>query len=506
MSSEALLDVASLPAPGPDIAQTDLYRAMRAEAAKLDSPSAQVTWSEVQGLSGQVLRELGQDLLAAAFWAHASHMTLGTGALPDCLDVVSRLLEDAWLVLSPPMARIKGRAGAVEWLVLHTTYALQSPVPGTQALDVAKLGEAIKRLQMATQSRLADRAPGFAKLRAAVERLRLEAAPPATDAQSAPEAVAGRTEAQAAAQPADAPLAPLSQDAVAAGGQAFVWPAEAPLPVLAEALCNHAAALRARTPTSAAAVRLLRVGLWLHLEKAPPHTGGITRIAGLPPNLRAILAEHKQAGRARALFEEIERRLMQYRVHLDLQRDAAWALAHMGHAHTDQLAALEDEVRTLVHRVPELLTLKAGDKTPLADAATLTWLAALLRPASEPSEASPAASEDSASVAPAAPFAQPEGMPADAAQAGGRGRFIVQLAKAEKAAGTGHERVALALFRQLYALLCTEHLLTWDSALSVRVLTGFWRCLQATPKEDALACEVFEKIACLDPHFAMTLS
>jgi type VI secretion system protein VasJ len=269
------------------------------------------------------------------------------------------------------------------------------------------------------------------------------------------------------------------------------------LSALGELICAQALELRRTEPQSATALRLVRTGLWLHIDKAPPHVSGVTRIAPLPSGVRATLCGHKAQKRWQILLDEVEKHILKHRMHLDLQRDAALALRNLGAAYAESLAAVEDEVRSFINRVSELPNLQAADKSPLADDATKAWLQKLTQVAS--------ASAPAAAPQPITDHLSPtqanKMIPSDALS-----HFLQRLQHAEAAAEQGHKPVALALFRGLHRQLIKKRLLEWDNALSTRALVGLWRCLQFMPKESQLAEGVFEQIARINPKLAAEIS
>jgi type VI secretion system protein VasJ len=495
----AALNFGSLAAPTADIAQTDLYRSMRAEAAKLESASSHIDWTRLLTLSQQVLQDYGQDLLAAAYWVHARHRTDGIEALGTGLNALCDLLENAWECFSPPVARSRARAGAVQWVVDHSAHALQrtSTRPSDTVLD--QLDSAIARLTTVAQRRFAERAPAFSGLRQGVASCRALVSPTPSPGPPSPlsphatpaPAVVTSAPPVPAWPPEPTPAEPLSRRPGTGADDAALS-----LPDLGQKLCRHALALRQANAEDPAAYRLLRVGAWLHIDGPPPSLAGITRVLPLPHPARALLDQYLQQGDWLRLLTACEDALLHNRLCFDLQRYAAVALTQLGAPYIACLTAVQDEVRGFIRRVPTVFELSAADKSPLADQKTQQWLRSLL----PPSGVDPHLDRRTPAVASGKVLP-----PCIASIPDGHRRTLHQLTQAETANGEGHVAVALVLYDRLHRVLQRRRLFGWDEALSMRFLQGYWQALACVSGRGQRKKLVFTQIAQLRPDLAKTL-
>src|SRR5690606_7157359 len=142
------------------------------------------------------------------------------------------------------------------------------------------------------------------------------------------------------------------------------------------ALVTAANVLRRAQPSNATAYRLLRIGLWLHLENAPPSgPGGKTQIPPLPEPRRKQFELLAQNAKWEALLAKSESQLTQFRINLDLLRATCEALEKLGDACGPARRAAMAEVASLLHRMPGLTELVSAEGSPLADDGTRRWLA-----------------------------------------------------------------------------------------------------------------------------------
>ena len=200
------------------------YEAVRAEVAKLDAPTGgEIDWKAVARGCKELLVGTSKDFLLASQNAYALLQLERWAGLATGLAVLDGMLERWWEQGFPPVARLRGRGNAVDWLTARLEIAL--PTVGVQAGEIAAF-EAVRTLWTAMGTRARDRlgefAPAMGGVAEALERLRINL--PA-------EAVAA---AGSSAAPTPSP-APEPAPAAAEAPPAEPTPAPAPAPAAAEA-------------------------------------------------------------------------------------------------------------------------------------------------------------------------------------------------------------------------------------------------------------------------------
>jgi type VI secretion system protein VasJ len=285
------------------------------------------------------------------------------------------------------------------------------------------------------------------------------------------------------------------------------------------ALVQAAHLARAATPASATGYRLLRIGLYLHLQQSPPaDAGGKTQVPALPAARRAQFTLMEQNAKWEPLIDESESALGQFRFALDLHRITYRALERLGESHAAARTAVAAELGALLRRMPQLPDLVAVDGSPLADPETKAWVGEIVLAGT--GEAAPRSSgvDDEA-----AGFAEIRGMmtggkPGEAmklatsridAATNARQRFARRMLLAQLCLDTGQGVLARGLFAALDRELRERGLDEWEPELAARVLEGFVRSIRIAAKAGARyegADLVYERLCLLDPAAAARLS
>lgn len=501
------------------------FEAIRVEVTKLDSPSgdASVKWDEVARNADSLLKTKSKDLLVASYLAYARLQTQGIESLGVGLAIVTGLLEgfpEVW------PSRPRGRGNALTWLTEQLERQL-----GTLKLEpkhrdaVEGLQKIVRAFGLAAREKLEDNAPSLRPLEDRVQRMLLaipkpeppKPAPAPTPAPT-PAATPAPTPAAApvaAAPAAAAPVAPMPAAAAAAGSPEEVGKY---LLETGRALVKAANLLRQAQPTNPAAYRLMRTGVWLHLDQAPPAAAGNkTQIPALPAPRRQQLALMEQNAKWAPLLEETESALMQFRFALDLQRLSAMALQRLGDAYEPARQALLGEVATLLRRMPGLPDLLAADGTPLCDEQTRAWIG------SDVAAAKGGSGGGGSSDDPGEPFPEvaallragktPEALKLAKTAIDGtpspRLRFVRRLALAQACLETGQAKLARSLFAALDREMTERNLVEWEPALAAGCLEGLVRAIRAAAQKGsqyAAADAAFERLCHVDPTAAAALA
>ncbi|NRD46178.1 type VI secretion system protein TssA [Corallococcus exiguus] len=513
------------------------YAAVLAEMAKLESVTGgAIDWSLVLGSSGQLLQSTTKDLRIATYMAYGLYQTQGLEGLATGLVVVSEIMERYWPALFPELARIRGRANVVGWLVERCSSLLPSlEVSASDRERVEALDVATRRLAEVSRQKFDTQGPAIRPLLESVQRLQasLPAAapppPPKPAAQVAPKPVLATNVPPSAAL---APLVPPVAPAVAA--------APAPMPAVGSlasadgavdflrqtgsALASAAGLVRRASPAEVLPYRLLRVGLYLHLSQPPPaDVSGKTTLPAPPANLRANLGRMAANARWADLLEESESALIQHRFCLDLHFLSARALAELGFRPARQ--ALVAELGSWLTRMPTVPGLLFGDGTPVAGTETRAWLDSELAPPAQAVAVATSSSNkdvtggDGAEVLAEARKLLSGGNAAGAmgllqervgAAGTGRERFKARLALAKLCAAAGQPNVARALYEALDRESKERGLDEWDPALAAECLEGWFAVSRPPPKSpEALVSDFtarYHRLCLLDPGAALKVS
>jgi type VI secretion system protein VasJ len=508
-----LLEPVPGPSPAGSPARLDAgYEAVAAEIAKLDAPSgAAVDWRAVARGASEILRSRSKDLAMAAFLARALQASDGVAGLATGEALLVGLMERYWDTMQPDVKRLRGRANAIQWLLERALLGLgadQAPAPGLA--DVEALEVASKRLADLAREKLAHATPAFGPLLEAVEQLKLAAAARGAPAAAGPAPTASP---QAAGSPGAPP--PTAPELPALGASAD---AAAFLEKVGDALVDSARKLREASSADAAAYRILRVGLWMHLAQSPPSSAGRTYIPAPPDALRGRLELLAQNQQWAALLDEAESVLPSHRFALDLHRLVWQALGGLGPSHERARAAVVSEVRTLLERMPELDGLAFANGTPMASPPTRSWIDMVVR---APAGGAPASTSEGGPTSRARPSASEaqklladgraaEGLSrfqeAIAAALTGRERFLLRLELAQACTAAGLAAVAKGAYEELDREAQAHALADWEPRLAVETLKGLIAAARALGKDPrggtAPLVDHYQRLCRLDPAAA----
>lgn len=510
----------SLPA-GTDVRTDPRFEALQDEIAKLTTPGAGlIDWGRTAQLGGVLLAEKGKDLLVASYVSAAAAQQAELPGLLIGLEIMADLVEHHWEGMSPPLARLRGRRNAVQWLLDRLEQWGQdprweqcAPLPATlmQSL-LAQTG----RLDEVLRAR-DEESPSLRPLRQWLERLPVE--------EPAPEPVAAPEPPAAAAPPP--PSVPAASRAAAPPPAARAVPAAPPLAApdgdLEQALghaLDHlntlADLLMTADASDSRAYRLARFANWAGLQALPPASEGRTHI---PPPISQVVDAWARVNAPEADADDAvrfaEAQLPAFPLWLDLQSLSAQALGRLGQRAAQQ--EVEMATRALLARLPGLETLSFASGMPFANGDTLAWLAGLGGPASAAADTS------------AAPNAAKKGADSAIAQArslAANGELDAAVALLQKTIDqTPDAAQALQLRTRLCALL-TEHLpgrvpgafadellaqvrrhdlAHWNPALALEALAAACRILREDDTRQADAAEALRAVARLDAGRALQL-
>ncbi len=492
------------------------FEAIRVEVAKLDSPSGDtdIKWEVVASHADALLKTKSKDLLVASYMTQARLKLDGIEALGVGLCVIGGLLEtfpEVW------PSRARGRGNALSWLTEQVERHLATlTLQPKQREAVEGLQKIVRAFGLTVRDKLEDNAPSMRPLEDRLQRMLLAIPKPEAPKPPPPKPVAAPTPVAAAPSPAPAAAAPPMPTATADVGSA-----EEVGKYLLEtgrAMVKAANLLRRAQLASPAAYRLMRTGVWLHLDQAPPAAAGNkTQIPGLPAPRRQQLTLMESNAKWDVLLEETESGLMQFRFALDLQRLSAMALQRLGDAYEPARQVLLGEVAALLRRMPNLPDLLAADGTPLADEQTRAWIASDVAASTGGGGGGGRSDDPGEAFGKIATLLKSGKTPEALKQAkeviDGTGsprlRFIRRLALAQACLEAGHAKLARSLYAALDREIADRGLMEWEPALAGSCLEGLVRAIRAAAQKGsqyAAADAAFERLCHVDPTVAAQLA
>lgn len=365
-------------APGGESVKYDTgFETLKSEIEKLDSVATDATpdWRQIISLSEDILRTKSKDILVLSYYVAALWKERGYKGLDDGLQIYTGVLKNFWDDLFPEARRMRGRVGALTWLMERLPPWVERQAPaGNEADAVRACQEHFTALFDQVRERFENDSPGMGDLKRAIEMrvidLPKEEAPAPEPTEAAPAPSAG-----GASAPAPRPAsAPAVQPPPAMGEMDS--PQDAMRALNATALTIRAAAvlLRKANPLDPLPYRVLRFASWLPLKAAPPANAGETQLPPPRPQVIDAAATLTAAGDWANLLELGEGRTADTPLWLDASRHTATALAAMGPGHEPARNAVMASLCGLIQRVPGLLDLTFKGGVPFADDQTKLWI------------------------------------------------------------------------------------------------------------------------------------
>ncbi|WP_237772373.1 type VI secretion system protein TssA [Herbaspirillum robiniae] len=373
---------------GRDVREEGEFDLLQNEIAKMSNPAASssVDWTQVVAQAATLTGAKGKDIMVACYLAGGLLQTEGLPGLAAGLQVLDEMLQAYWDTLYPPLARLRARRNALQWLMdrirAHGDEHDWSSFPPQDEELVTALRERLKSID----AFVADKDTEAPSLRPAISQvgnlLVKESAPP-----PAAEPV---TAAPVAAPPASASAAsssPMASSAPAQAAPAMAALAGGPVdsPAAAEAagaealqrLADIAQWLGEGELNQPPAFRLNRIAAWGGIEQLPPATGGKTNLPGPVPQVLDALKTMQNRQAFEDLVRFAEAQLAVFPFWLDMNCVAAQALERMGGAYDAARREVCGASAWLVTRLPGIEDLAFSNGTPFASADTRQWLQSL---------------------------------------------------------------------------------------------------------------------------------
>jgi type VI secretion system protein VasJ len=358
---------------GGNVREDPRFEALQLEIGKLSDPGAdgQTDWSRAAQLAAPLLTNGGKDLLVACYLSAALLQTDSLPGLAAGLQVLGDLIEHFWDGMSPPLARLRARRNALQWLLDRIELSAQekpwSALAPQASSQVAGLLASSRRIDALLRAK-DEEGPSMRALLALIDQVPVAEDAPPTVAPVAAQSGAASSLTAAGSLPALPTLA-----------------APAPGDDLAVALASAFAhlnqvvdAMMAADPCDARAYRISRFANWAGVDALPPATGGMTHI-GAPISQLAEAMQRMQDATAEPLdaIGLAESQFPAFPFWLDLQALSAAALARLGDAGAAARAEVERATLALLQRLPGLDGLCFGNGMPFASARTVEWIGSL---------------------------------------------------------------------------------------------------------------------------------
>lgn len=463
------------------------FLSMQDEIQKLESLShEQVNWRQVVAGGRIVLADKSKDLLAAAYACLGLLHEEGIPGLAAGLACLRDMLARYWDSLYPEAKRVQKRMDVLVWLEGRLETAFGERGFSSHDLDPLRTCEELLRvLETLLVEKAADKAPGFAGLRNEIARQIEQLGQPE------PKPEGKGQESQGAAGPP-----------TTSGGPRSITTADDCRNALREAgdLIRRAALFaRAQDSSLPWPYRLVRATMWATLQMPSPIDDGLSRIPPPTPHVVHRYQELYAKGVWAQLLEQIESQCPETPFWLDPHRMAARALGQLGASYRQAKTAMEDEVRTLIERLPELAGCRFSDDMPFADEETRQWIGALQGTTADVTD-----SERGGAIKPGLEGNRLDDLYVQAATLAEQGRlkeaiallqnesavscsererFLLRLDAAKLCLRAGHPKVALSQLEGLDEAIVRFALDAWEPTLSVDVWKTMWQVLQQLLKD-----------------------
>jgi type VI secretion system protein VasJ len=507
------------------------YEELKAEIEKLGTGgSAAVDWSRVNSLATTILESKSKDLVVATYFALALFQRDGYTGLANGIQAIQALCSTFWDDMFPPLKRKRARVSAIDWLTERATADAKGREPKADEKEQVEacIGR-LNDLDTVLDEKFGEDAPAVGDLRGTLKEWlgRMASATPTPSQTATPSPASGAT----AAAPTASPAAPSGADIDLSTPEGVGRALRQTLTTL-RTIANR---IRAEDALSPVPYRLTRVAAWLPMAKAPPETGGETRIPG-PDNVEATLQRFEELATAEEwakLLEQAEDRFIRSPAWLDMQRFVHAALVGSGRAGERAADAVRSELAFHLRRHPGLPNLRFAGGEPFADDETHSWIAREVLAGEGGGETAPSGTavieelvqeidepmervlEKAGELRKSKKLPDALALLRAATERGAnpRERFLRRLATARFLADAKQHRLAVAQLGALDEEIGRFGLEVWDPDLTVQVLSLHLSCLtQLVKKEwknseeaEKKAEELFARLGRLDASVAIGL-
>jgi type VI secretion system protein VasJ len=497
------------------------FEQLRAEIEKMYTGGmAGVEWKKVVALCSDITGKKSKDLLVLSYLCCGLFQLDGFTGLAEGLDALHQVMSSHWDKVFPD--RAKAKVSAVTWLSEKAAAAI--PQKKAAVADRNPIQAAIEKVGLIDAflgEKLGGDAPSLREFTGALEEV-LSGLPEPATAAPAPAPPSG--------EPAAAPSAVAAAPAVV-DDLATPEGIEEALRRAYSHLAEVARARRRAVPQDPVPYKVFRILTWSGLTSLPDNDGGTTVFP--PPDVAGLTERYEgmaSASQWADLLEEAESLFEQMPIWFDLQRHAARALKGLGKDYGAALSAVNEELVSLLRRVPGILDLKFNDGTPFTSDPARAWIqqevlaaagggVVVAGPASGGGGGEDAAFEEA--MTSARDLARDEKLDkalsllcraADAASSR-RQRFRRRLAVARLLAERREHRLAAAVLDALDEDIRQFRLEEWEPELSLDAVRLHLQCrrvamgdgYEASPESARKAEDLFTRLARLDAGAALKM-
>lgn len=366
---------------GSDVRGEDNFDLLQNEIAKMSNPTTSGTldWQQVVTLAAGLLGGKGKDILVGCYLTGGLLQTRGLPGLLDGLQVLSDMLETYWDTMYPPLARLRARRNALDWLLdrirMHGEENDWSALPQQEI----ELVEGLRSRLQAIDAVLSEKDSEASSMRPALSQVGT------IPVKEVPvEAPAASESASSGASPSSAVATSNSGTASMAAGPALssappesTEGAEQAVGEALERLAALAAWYNETDLSKAQAYGLNRIAAWAGVDTLPPVRGAHTMLPAPVPQVADALRNLVRLQSNEDIVRFAEAQLPNFPFWLDLNCAAAQALERLGENYDAARREVSGHTALLLTRLPGVEQLAFNGGMPFADADTQQWLQGL---------------------------------------------------------------------------------------------------------------------------------
>jgi type VI secretion system protein VasJ len=517
------------------------FEALEAELAKQESlTSEKVDWKEVKALATDLLQNTTKDYLVACYLTHSLSITEGYPGLLVGIKILEAFTENYWQESYPPAKRLRARKTAIEWLVEKTSNFIEMSPPANQDnAIIIELAKAVKDLDFSLSDKMEAQSPNMAELNRSLKRLKQSAefelkasaeklVPQKVTPEPPPSRLIKDTPPEtleAAITPAPIVSPPTSSKATSepTTTQSSGNPVTLNNSVLAseadakklykqvqEALRQLAEFYASQKASDPKRYRYSRSALWASLEKLPPNKDSKTQLPKPALDKFKKLQELFEQGDFIAVLDQAEKSASKMPYWFDGQRLIANSLIALGGEFSKAAEALVDELKQLLTRIPNIITLCYSDGTPFADEQTLLWIntQVLISNGDESSgqqnDAIHEAFLEAQKLASSGKLTKGLSFLKKVPTQNVRDTFRIKLASAELVAQSGQPKVAIPLLERLITETKRINAIDWETDFTIKAYSILVKAYEKLEDDDAAQkqqqkIDAFDQLCWFDP-------
>jgi type VI secretion system protein VasJ len=518
------------------------FEALEAELAKQESlTSEKVDWKEVKALATDLLQNTTKDYLVACYLTHSLSITEGYLGLLVGIKILGTFTENYWQESYPPAKRLRARKTAIEWLVEKTSNFIEMSPPVNQDNSIIiELAKAVKDLDLSLSDKMEAQSPNMAELNRNLKRLKQSAefelkanvekfAPQEVTFEPPPSKLIQDTPHETLEAPITslAPIASQPTSLKAASEPTTSQSSSNPVTFNSSVLASEADAKKlykqvqdalrqlaefyaSQKASDPKRYRYSRSALWASLEKLPPNTDSRTQLPKPALDKFKKLQELFEQGDFITVLDQAEKSASKMPYWFDGQRLIANSLTALGGEFSKAAEALVDELKQLLTRIPNIVTLCYSDGTPFADEQTLLWIntQVLISNGDESSgqqnDAIHEAFLEAQKLASSGKLTKGLSFLKKVPTQNVRDTFRIKLASAELVAQSGQPKVAIPLLERLITETKRINAIDWETDFTIKAYSILVKAYEKLEDDDAAQkqqqkIDAFDQLCWFDP-------